>query len=352
MPSPTETLFRVQDSPVPTHTVFGACGSMAIAPIDCTGCLSNTGLYVVPPFTDFQTPPLAAPTYTVSRPSSLTAVTAAIRPLIAAEPIFREPKPEIVSESNTASWAAMLAGKVHSTPETTAAEQNAFHLRIFICPRIAIEIRSRRLGRKQNSFGCRRCFFVRLGGGHRKSRVVERNVHLDFVHGKFGARFASLLASLDGKGIINSIHLLVVTEIGLGILHSSADVTLVFDFVFQERIAIQEVVTDIAIFQGELHFVTVRALNRIMPGKLGLVPFLQIVHQRAIDIRIDQQSFSVVLRHPLWILTAGEGRNLPSDFPIVCLHLCHTLNNCLFAHSVGALVFLHIGGAKGADGQL
>src|ERR1700704_2200292 len=294
---------------------------MAMAPIDCTGCLSNTGLYVVPPFTDFQTPPLAAPTYTVNRPSSLTAVTAAMRPLIAAEPIFREPKPEMVSESNTASCAPILAGKIQSTPEITATEQNAFHLLIFICPRIAIEIRSPRLGRKQNSFGRRRCFFARLGGGHGKSRVVDRNVHLDFVHGKFGARFASLFASLDGKGIINSVHLLVVTEIGLGILHSSADVTLVFDFEFQERIAIQEVVTDIAIFQGELHFVTIRALNRIMSGKLGLVPFLLIVHQRAIDIRIDQQSFSVVLRHPLWVLAAGEGRNLPSNFPIVCLHL-------------------------------
>src|SRR6267154_4831421 len=352
IPSPTETLFRVQDSPVPTQTVFGAWGSIAMAPIDCTGCLSKTGLYVVPPFTDFQTPPLAAPTYTVRRPSSLTAVTAAIRPLIAAEPIFREPKPEMVSESNTASWAAMLAGKVQSTPEITAAEQNAFHLRIFIFPRIAIETRSPRLERKQNSFGRWRCFYVRLGGGHRKSRVVERNVHLDFVHGKFGARFASLFASLYGEGIINSVHLLVVTEIGLGILHSSADVTLVFDFEFQERIAIQEVVTDIAIFQGELHFVTIRALNRIMPSKLGLVAFLLVVHQGAIDIRIDQQSLSVVLRHPLRILAAGEWRNLPSAFAIVSLHLCHALNNCLFAHSVGALVFLHICGAKRPDGQL
>ena len=42
--------------------VFGFFGSMATAPIDCTGCLSKTGLKVVPPFTDFQTPPLAAPT--------------------------------------------------------------------------------------------------------------------------------------------------------------------------------------------------------------------------------------------------------------------------------------------------
>ena len=33
-----------------------------MAPIDWTGCLSNTGLNVVPPSWDFQTPPDAAPT--------------------------------------------------------------------------------------------------------------------------------------------------------------------------------------------------------------------------------------------------------------------------------------------------
>src|SRR5438034_10627956 len=73
MPSPTETLLRVQASPVPTQIVLGDCGSTVIAPMDSTGSLSNTGLNVVPPLVDFQTPPLAAPTYTVSRPFSLTA---------------------------------------------------------------------------------------------------------------------------------------------------------------------------------------------------------------------------------------------------------------------------------------
>src|SRR5437016_9194501 len=70
MPSPTETLLRVQASPVPTQIVLGDCGSTVIAPMDSTGSLSNTGLNVVPPLVDFQTPPLAAPTYTVSRPFS------------------------------------------------------------------------------------------------------------------------------------------------------------------------------------------------------------------------------------------------------------------------------------------
>ena len=52
---------------MPTQTVFGFFGSIVTAPIDCTGCLSKTGLNVVPPLTDFQTPPEAAPMKTVRR---------------------------------------------------------------------------------------------------------------------------------------------------------------------------------------------------------------------------------------------------------------------------------------------
>ena len=68
MPSPIETLLRVQDSPVPTQTFVGCEGSTAIAPIDCTGSSSNTGLNVVAPSVDFHTPPLAAPTKRVILP--------------------------------------------------------------------------------------------------------------------------------------------------------------------------------------------------------------------------------------------------------------------------------------------
>src|SRR5438876_11059050 len=99
MPSPTETLLRVHDSPVPAHTTFGFFGSTVTAPIDWTGCLSKIGLYVVPPLTDFHTPPEAEPTYTVRRDPSRTASIAAMRPLIVAEPMLRAPRPEMVSES-------------------------------------------------------------------------------------------------------------------------------------------------------------------------------------------------------------------------------------------------------------
>src|SRR6478672_10537302 len=102
MPSPIETEFRIQLSPEPTHTVFGSLGSIAIAPIDCTSCLSNFGMNVVPPFIDFHTPPLAAPTYTVSRSPSCTAAIDVTRPDIAADPMFRAPSPDVVSESTLA----------------------------------------------------------------------------------------------------------------------------------------------------------------------------------------------------------------------------------------------------------
>src|SRR6476620_5123297 len=96
-----ETLLRVQLSPVPTQMFFAFFGSSAMSPIDWTGCSSKTGLKRVPLSSDFQTPPLAAPTKIVILPSfSRVAAIEETRPLIAAEPMFRAPRPEIVDELN------------------------------------------------------------------------------------------------------------------------------------------------------------------------------------------------------------------------------------------------------------
>src|SRR6266566_7064642 len=98
-----DTLLRVHDSPVPTQTFFEFLGSSAMAPIDCTGCSSNIGRYRVPLSSDFQTPPLAAPTKSVILPDgSRVPAIAEMRPLIAAEPILRAPRPEMVDELNGA----------------------------------------------------------------------------------------------------------------------------------------------------------------------------------------------------------------------------------------------------------
>src|SRR5947209_16932029 len=117
MPSPIDTLLRVHDSPVPTQIFFEFFGSIAITPIDCTGCSSNTGRKRVPPSSDFQIPPLAAPTKRVILPEgSFTPVIAEIRPLIVAEPILRAPSPEIVAELNGTSPATMFAAEKQITP--------------------------------------------------------------------------------------------------------------------------------------------------------------------------------------------------------------------------------------------
>src|SRR5437764_3007671 len=109
MPSPIDTEFRVHASPDPAHTISGLVGSSASAPIDCTGCLSNTGRKVVPPSVDFHTPPDAAPTNTVVLPPALRAATAATRPLIAADPMLRASSPDSAPASTTTA-ALCLSG--------------------------------------------------------------------------------------------------------------------------------------------------------------------------------------------------------------------------------------------------
>src|SRR5207245_7171989 len=102
-----EVLLRVHDSPEPTQTFFEFFGSSAMAPIDCTGCSSKTGLKRVPPSSDFQTPPLAAPTKSVTFPDgSRVAAMAEMRPLIVAEPMLRAPRPEMDAELNGACCAS------------------------------------------------------------------------------------------------------------------------------------------------------------------------------------------------------------------------------------------------------
>src|SRR5712664_1484885 len=187
MPLPIDTLLRVHASPVPAQIVFGACGSMATAPMDCAPSLSNTGLNVVPPFEDFQTPPLAAPTYTVSRPFSFTAATAATRPLMAAEPMFRAPRPEMLSESNLASCAGAASAKIIVMRNTviTAAKQRII-LRILanssaikLKQRLLSENTSRDIRAPEKSFPGRRRFCLRFGDGHREMCVFQRYILFD-----------------------------------------------------------------------------------------------------------------------------------------------------------------------------
>src|SRR5437763_9154768 len=139
MPSPIETLLRVHGSPVPTQTFLEFFGSRAMAPIDCTPCSSNTGRYRVPLSSDFQTPPLAAPTNNVILPEgSRVPAIAEMRPLMAADPMLRAPRPEIVAElyGASAAWLGIMLrsrnesdARTHRTPKALRAKCNETFVR-------------------------------------------------------------------------------------------------------------------------------------------------------------------------------------------------------------------------------
>ena len=60
-PLPIETFDRMDDSPVPAHTMAWSLGATASAPMECTGWSSNTGSQLSPASSVRQMPPLAAP---------------------------------------------------------------------------------------------------------------------------------------------------------------------------------------------------------------------------------------------------------------------------------------------------
>src|SRR5271156_924013 len=250
--------------------VFGFFGSIVIAPIDCAVILSNTGLYVVPPLVDFHTPPLAAPMYTVSRPSSFTAASAAMRPLIVAEPIFRAPSPAIVSESNFAVCAdipvASIAAKigasaidVFSDPRKKFFMFSVSSVRNENCPWWCSAASSHRIA---TLLGRRRLLY-RLNHGHHKSRIVNGHINLDFLHAQLLPLRVALLPLLDGKRVVHTVHLLVVAEILLRLLQRPADGSLHFELQLQKGIRVQIVVAHVAIFHRQAHLEAVRAFHGV-----------------------------------------------------------------------------------------
>src|SRR5215469_753435 len=88
MPSPQEELWRLFGSPLPTQTMEGSDGAMAISPAVETPSLSKTGSQVVPLLMVFQTPPEATPTKTILGLLSTTAKSS-MRPPMTAGPISR-----------------------------------------------------------------------------------------------------------------------------------------------------------------------------------------------------------------------------------------------------------------------
>src|SRR5690349_25132398 len=88
-PAPHDELRMLLASPVPTQTTSGFDGATSTAPTVPARTESKTGVQVTPAFVVFQTPPVAAPAYTmfpVRPPRDSTPAMSVMRPLTAAGP--------------------------------------------------------------------------------------------------------------------------------------------------------------------------------------------------------------------------------------------------------------------------
>src|SRR5947207_14827979 len=203
------------------------------------------------------------------------------------------------------------------------------------------------------SFGGRtlflsRGFGFRFGNWHGKMGVIERDVLLNFFDGNLRSRGAALLRLLDREWIINPVHLFVVAVVQLRFLQRATDGGLYFDFQFEKGIGIEIVVTNVAVFHAQFNFIAVCTFDGVVPDQLGLVAFVFVVDEGAVNIGIDDEAFQIILGKKLGVFASAEWRNLPAGFSIVCLHLRQPLNDEFFADFVGALIFLAKIGAKGA----
>src|SRR5437660_4282638 len=127
-PSPQEELGRLFGSPVPTHTIDGSDGAIAMSPIVDTPSSSNIGSHVVPLLVVFQTPHEAVPTYKVFGLLSTTAKSS-MRPPIVAGPISRNSR--FLNLSLGLGWSAGAAfAIIENAPGETAQTRivrRAFH---------------------------------------------------------------------------------------------------------------------------------------------------------------------------------------------------------------------------------
>src|SRR5713226_6418186 len=116
-PFPHDELCRLFGSPVPTHTIDGSDGAIAMSPMVETPALSNTGSHVVPLLVVFHTPPEATPTNTMFGLLSTTAKSS-MRPPITAGPSSRNSK--FFNLSMGLGWSAGEA----NAPAVKPAENN------------------------------------------------------------------------------------------------------------------------------------------------------------------------------------------------------------------------------------
>ena len=142
-------------------------------------------------------------------PPSCTAASAAMRPLIAAEPMLRAPRPEMVSEST---FTGPLGAAARPVPGA-AARRAGGRRRSELPARLGAERLGGHLGSVSAASAARRRRGCAAGSaGLGEAAVVDRDVGDDRVVDHLLLVRAALGARLDGERQVPAAHLLVVAE--------------------------------------------------------------------------------------------------------------------------------------------
>src|SRR5258706_86413 len=119
MPSPHEDELRLLASPVPAHTTSGVFCHSATAPMDWTGCLSNTADQVVPRFVVLNRPPVPVAAKNVAGRFS-TVAKSEMRPPMLAGPIERQLRSRNSPGSRASAGSFLGAGAAFTKRDASA----------------------------------------------------------------------------------------------------------------------------------------------------------------------------------------------------------------------------------------
>src|SRR3989304_4248110 len=178
----------------------------------------------------------------VRRSPSCTASTAEILPLMTAGPMFRAPRPEIVSGSMLTPFVfccekPVAADIISATAMMKFRESGSVFM--YVNPLVV---------KLSGSLPASR---LRLDVGLAENGIVQGDVGLDGVVVHLLFELASLGAHLDREGEVPPVDLLVVPENGFGFLFSAADHPFCFNLDGHVIIGIHIIVVDVAVGDGD-----------------------------------------------------------------------------------------------------
>src|SRR5678815_4639107 len=153
-----------------------------------------------------------------------------------------------------------------------------------------------------------------------EAHVVERHVGFDFLPVDLPLFLLCLRTGFDGEWNEIAIYRLVVAEYGFELLFGAANGALVVDLYRDVRVGVEIVGARVTVLQSDVELVDISALDLIHPPECDLVALPCVVHDRLIEVCIDEDVAHLVLTQRLGIFLSLEWIDLPSSFAVPRIH--------------------------------